>query len=174
MRSARAGVPWEASLHSWLLLDTHDTPRFSTVTGSRRRHLVGVGLQMTTPGVPLVFAGAELGLTGTSGHSARRTIPWDDRGQWDEALLGEYRRLIALRRSSDALARGGIRYVHISDEAIAYLRETRLERVLCLAARAPHEPIRVPFAELETLYGDDAGDGLLPADGPAFHAWRIG
>ena len=173
MGSVRAGVPWEASLHSWLLLDTHDTPRFGDVTGSRGRQLVGVGLQMTTPGVPMVFAGAELGLHGTTGHDARRTMPWDDAAQWDEVLLGEYRRLIALRRSSDALARGGVRYLHVSDDAIAYLRETRVERVLCLAARAPHDPISVPFGELDTLYGEDAHDGILPADGPAFHVWRI-
>jgi alpha-glucosidase len=173
MRSTRAGVPWEASLHSWLLLDTHDTPRFRDVVDSREQQLVGVGLQMTTPGVPMVFAGAELGLHGTSGHDARRTMPWDDPTQWDEALLREYRRLIALRRASDALARGGFRYVHVSDDAIAYLRETKVERILCLAARAPHDPISVPFGELETLYGDDANDGVLPADGPAFHVWRI-
>ena len=55
------------------------------------------------------------------------------------AFLARYRALIALRRSSDALARGGIRYVHVSDDAIAYLRETRGERLLCLAARAAHD-----------------------------------
>jgi alpha-glucosidase len=173
MRTARAGVPWEASLHSWLLVDTHDTARFGDVVGSRERQLVGIGLQMTTPGVPVVFAGAELGLHGNSPYDSRRTMPWDDLARLDDVLLREYRRLIALRRSSDALARGGIRYVHVSDDALAYLRETRVERVLCLAARAPHRPISVPFAELETLYGEDARNGVLPADGPAFHAWRV-
>ena len=48
------------------------------------------------------------------------------------------------------------------------------ERLLCLAARAPHEPVSVPFGALETLYGDDATDGVLPSHGPAFHVWRIG
>ena len=81
---------------------------------------------------------------------------------------------IALRRSSDTLARGGMRYVHVGPDAIAYLRETPSERLLCLASRAPHEQIRVPWRELETLYGDDANDGALPADGPAFHLWRLG
>jgi hypothetical protein len=42
-----------------------------------------------------------------------------------------------------------------------------------LAARAPHEPVPTPFRSLETLYGDDARDGALPADGPSFHVWRI-
>jgi alpha-glucosidase len=173
MRRFRAGVPWESVLHSWTLLDSHDTARFRTVSGSSARHLVGVGLQMTTPGVPMVFAGDELGLEGRWGEDARRTMPWANEEMWDTAFLEELRRLAALRRSSGALARGGIRYVHVSDDAVAYVRETRDERVLCLAARADHAPVRVPFKGLETLYGGDATDGALPAHGPAFHTWRI-
>jgi alpha-glucosidase len=173
MRRFRAGVPWTTTLHSWSLLDSHDTARFRTVTGSRERQLVGVGLQMTTPGVPMLFAGDELGLEGEWGEDARRTMPWDRAETWDEGLLGEYRRLIALRRSSPALARGGIRYVHAVDDAVCFLRETRGERLLCLASRAPHQAVSVPFRTLETLYGEDARDGVLPADGPAFHVWRI-
>jgi len=61
----------------------------------------------------------------------------------------------------------------VSDNAVAYLRETRGERLLCLAARAAHEAISTSFTNLETLYGDDANDGVLPADGPSFHTWRI-
>jgi len=100
-------------------------------------------------------------------------MPWDEPQQWDDELLSEYRRLIALRRSSDALSRGGLRFAYVGDDALLYLRESKLERVLCLAARAPHPPLRIPFAGLETLYGDDAVDGVLPAHGPAFHAWRV-
>ena len=128
---------------------------------------------MTTPGVPMIFAGDELGLEGEWGEDARRTMPWNRRDEWDGALLDEYRRLSALRRGSPALARGGIRYVHVSDDAIAYLRETPEETLLCLAARARHDPIRVPFRPLETLYGGDAQDGVLPDSGPGFHVWRI-
>jgi alpha-glucosidase len=177
MRAFRAGVPWQFSLHSWAILDSHDTPRFRTLAGSRERQLVGIGLQMTTPGVPMVFAGDEIGLEGEWGEDARRTIPWDHRDSWDSALLEEYRRLIALRRSSEALARGGLRYAYVDEDVIAYLRETPDERLLCLASRAPHEPVRLPFNSLETLYGVDAevagSDALLPAEGPAFHVWRL-
>ena len=173
MRAFRAGVPWPFTLHSWAILDSHDTPRFRTIAGSRERQLVGIGLQMTMPGVPMVFAGDELGLEGAWGEDARRTMPWNRPGTWDTTVFDAYKRLIALRRSSDALARGGIRYAYVDDGVIAYLRETRDERLLCLASRAPHDPIRVPFTSLETLYGDDAEDGLLPADGPSFHIWRI-
>jgi alpha-glucosidase len=178
----RAGVPWQAVLHSWTLLSSHDTPRLATVVPSRDHRVVGIGLQMTTPGVPMLFAGDELGLEGAWGEDGRRTMPWHDPDSWDRALLDEYRRLIELRRSSPALARGGIRYAFVGDDAVAYLRESPEERLLCLAARANHEPVSLALGELgarrvETLYGGDAevrGEVLiLPADGPAFHVWRL-
>jgi alpha-glucosidase len=173
MRAFRAGVPWEFGLHSWAILDSHDSPRFRTIAGSRDRQLVGIGLQMTTPGVPMVFAGDELGLEGAWGEDARRTMPWNRPDTWDAALLDDYRRLVALRRSHEALSRGGIRFVYVDADVIAYVRETRGERLLCLASRASHTAVRVPFTSLETLYGEDAEDGLLPADGPCFNVWRI-
>jgi alpha-glucosidase len=170
MRSFRAGVPWNFVLHSWAILDSHDSPRFRTMVGSERRQLVGIGLQMTTPGVPMVFAGDELGLEGEWGEDARRTMPW---GEPLPPLFEQYRRLIALRRSSNALARGGLRYAYVDEDVIAYLRETREERLLCLASRAPHEPVRLPLRVEETLYGDEPDGDSFPADGPAFHVWRL-
>jgi len=185
MRAFRAGIPWASTLHSWVLLDSHDTARFRTVTGIRERQLVGLGLQMTAPGVPMVFAGDELGLEGAWGEDARRPMPWDRPDTWDRDLLCAYRRLIELRRSSRALAVGGIRYAHVDDDAIVYLRETSGERVLCLARRAPGPPIRLSAAqlgrELEPVASEgQAGEALvdadvvtLPGEGPGFLAWRI-
>ena len=173
MRAFRAGVPWDAVVNSWTLLDSHDTARFSTVAPSRGEAVVGIGMQMTTPGVPMLFAGDEIGVGGEWGEDARRTMPWDRPGSWDTDLFDAYRALIALRRSSSALAHGGMRYLHGSGDAIAYARESVDERLVCLAARAPHPPIELPFKELETLYGEDARDGVLPSHGPAFHVWRI-
>jgi alpha-glucosidase len=182
MSRFRAGIPWSATAHSWLVLDSHDTARFRTIAGTRARQLVGAGLQMTTPGVPMLFAGDELGLEGEWAEDARRTMPWSRPETWDSELLDAYRRLVSLRRGSPALARGGIRYAHVSADAIAYVRESPGETVLCLAARASHDAVRLPLAalggrELETLAGEDAEiddeHATLPAEGPAFHAWRV-
>jgi alpha-glucosidase len=183
MRSFRAGVPWSAVLHSWSLLDSCDSARFRTVAGSRDRHLVGVGLQMTLPGVPMVSAGDEIGLEGAYGEDSRRTMPWSRPETWDASLEDGYRRLIALRRSCPALQRGGVRVAHVDADAIAYLRETPGERILLLASRAGHAPVRLPLVlldarALEPLYGGadaqvEGGDVVLPADGPSFHAWRL-
>jgi alpha-glucosidase len=187
MRRFRAGVHWPGILNSWVLLDSHDTARFAVVAGSRERHLVGVGLQMTSPGVPMVWAGDEIGLGGDWGEDARRPMPWGRPETWDTELLAGYRRLIALRRSSGALARGGIRYAHVDADAIAYLRETADERVLCLARRREGGPVTLPCEALgsdrletlarEGLAGDEArvedGAVVLPGGGPAFQVWSI-
>lgn len=159
LRRFRAGVPWESVLNSWNLLDSHDTARFRTIAGTPGRHLVGVGLQMTLPGVPMVFAGDELGLEGQWGEDARRTMPWDV--PWDEAFLAELRTLIELRRTLPALAHGGLRFVHVDDDTIAFLRETRDERLLCVASRAP----------ITELPGSFAGEPLY--ENPQFQIWRI-
>jgi alpha-glucosidase len=137
---------------------------------------------MTSPGVPTIFAGDELGLEGAWGEDGRRTMPWDRRDTWDDDLHAAYRRLVALRRSHEALARGGLRFAYVDDDVIAYVRETRSERLLCLASRAEHGPVRLSLAALgcrglDTLYGEPAevesGDAILPAAGPSFHVWRL-
>ncbi len=92
MQAYRAGMPWRASLHSWAILDSHDSPRFRVIAGSRERQLVGVGLQMTTPGVPMIFAGDEIGLGGDWGEDARRTMPWSRPETWDHEAFEGYRR----------------------------------------------------------------------------------
>ncbi|MGZ4339070.1 MAG: glycoside hydrolase family 13 protein [Gaiellaceae bacterium] len=160
LRRFRAGVPWEAVLNSWNLLDSHDTARFRTITGTPERHLAGVGLQMTLPGVPMVFAGDELGLEGAWGEDARRTMPWGD--DWDEEFLDAFRELVRLRRTRPALARGGIRWVHVDPDTLAFLRETRDEQLLCIASRTPIDELPGPFTTLDPLY-----------DSPQFQIWRI-
>jgi alpha-glucosidase len=160
LRQFRAGVPWETVVNSWNLLDSHDTARFRTIAGTAERHLVGVGLQMTLPGVPMLFAGDELGLEGAWGEDARRTMPWGE--PWDEAFLAEVRALVRLRRERDALARGGIRWLHAYEDTIAFLRETREERLLVVASRLPIEDLPGGFASLDPLY-----------DSPQFQIWRV-
>ncbi len=182
-RALTAGVPWRSVTASMTLLDSHDTPRFSTVANSPQHQRVGIGLLLTMPGVPMVFAGDEVGVGGSTSDSGRKPFPWDE-STWDHDLLATYRQLIALRRGVGALRRGGMRFVAASDDAIAFVRETMDETVLVQAARAPHEPLRIGRGDLgmtdvaERLYGD--GDLIvtgstvaLPGDGPAFNVWRI-
>ena len=120
-----------------LLLDSHDTARFRTVVlGDRQAHIAAMTLMMTYPGVPSIFAGDEIGLEGSWGEDARRTINWDDRSQWDMEFLPVVKELINLRKSHGALIHGGLRWIAVEDDYIAYIRESKKESILVLVSRS--------------------------------------
>jgi alpha-glucosidase len=174
--------PWRSSVSGFNLLGSHDVSRFRSVCGTVERHVAGAGLLFTFPGVPMVFAGDELGLTGLEGDGARQPMPWDV--TWDTELLEAYRQLGALRRSSRALRHGGLRWVHTSDDVLVYLRESRDERLLVHVARSDHEPIQIDAAALDGVVGErrfGPGDAerrgeavVLPAAGAGVHIWELG
>ncbi|WP_040166294.1 glycoside hydrolase family 13 protein [Microbacterium gorillae] len=179
-----AGIPWRVRLGNMQPLDTHDTARFAT-NAAPGTIPVAVGLAMTLPGLPVVFAGDEFGLTGADGESSRTPIPWDSRT--DPAIterMALYRELIALRRDHAVLATGGLRFVHAGAEAIVFVRESADETVLVLAARGAAAIELDPLAlsgvedaepltgEALLAFGHDGGV-LLECDGPTFAAWRL-
>ncbi|MFC5502597.1 glycoside hydrolase family 13 protein [Lysinimonas soli] len=173
-REFAAAFPWRTRLHTMNALDTHDTPRFLT---SARAGTVPVafGLAVTMPGIPVVWAGDEFGLTASDGEESRTPIPWD---RLDESAdtIALYRRLIALKRAHPALNGGGIRWLHASDDAVAFVRESSEECVLVVAARAittvdlGHElPDTAPLIEGDVEWKD----GRVAIDGPRFAAWQL-
>ncbi|WP_024287921.1 glycoside hydrolase family 13 protein [Cellulomonas sp. KRMCY2] len=182
MRDFAAVVPWSVTAHQWNLLGSHDTPRIRTMVGDPATVEVAVGLLMTFPGTPVVFAGDELGATGTNGEHARVPMPWDRPDRWDDATFEVYRSLIAVRRASRALREGGLRWVVVDDDALVFLRETLDERVLVAVARDPWAGVTLPRELLrhgstpETLYGHDltVADALrVPGAGPGVGVWRL-
>lgn len=133
-----ASIPWRSLTASMMLLDSHDTARFRTVVlGDVKAHASAMTMMLTYPGVPSIFAGDEIGLEGSWGEDARRTINWDDRSQWDYEFLTEVKKLVALRRSQDALINGGLRWVAAENDYLVYLRESKKQSILVLVSRGP-------------------------------------
>ncbi|PFG29208.1 glycoside hydrolase family 13 protein [Paramicrobacterium agarici] len=179
-RQFSAGFPWSIRLGTMNALDTHDTPRFRT------RALpdtlpVAVGMSVTLPGIPVVWAGDEFGLTGIDGEHSRTPIPWHA-ADAASGTIDLYSELIALRRKHSALNGGGMRWVHVSDDALAYVREDGDESLLIVAARAdvgidlPAEVIPAPDA-VEQLFGglvlSTEGDSIrISGTGPDFSVWQ--
>jgi alpha-glucosidase len=186
MREAWATMPWRSLVAGMHALDTHDTARFGTVVGGDiGRWTAGLVLLFTMPGAPMVFAGAEAGLGGADGELSRVPIPWDRPEVWDQRILALHVDLAALRTSSAALRRGGMRWLAVADDSLTFERESPegSERVLVHVARAPHQHVLLPatwFDEAEILVGEGSpvrgADGAwrLPADGPGAHVWRVG
>ncbi|WP_194893014.1 glycoside hydrolase family 13 protein [Catenulispora pinisilvae] len=173
MRQFAALIPWRAVTHNMTLLDSHDMPRFRSVVGAERQAL-GVALLMTLPGLPMVFAGDEVGVAGAlHTEDGRRPFPWDE-GAWDQGTYEVYRSLIALRRSHAALRSGGLRWLHAGEDFVLFERALPEETVVVQVSRAAHEPVAAPFAASHLLGGPDLVPGApLPSDGPAFHVWRV-
>jgi alpha-glucosidase len=186
MRDVHGAVPWTSWTGSTMHLDSHDTPRFRTVTGGgidggvdaiglgRELHLVGLGLQMTMPGVPVVFMGDELGLTAVDGEHARTPYPWRHPDTWDGPTFDAYRHWIGLRREHVALRRGGMRWLHAHGDAMTYLREHDEQTLLVHATRATTGPVSLPLSALgpgitalEPLAGPPAtvADGIVTLGG---------
>lgn len=171
MRDFAALIPWRSVTHNLTLLDSHDTPRFRSMAGRNHHHL-GVALLMTLPGLPMVFAGDEVGVEGVHSEDGRRPFPWDE-AAWDRATLELFRTLIALRRRHPALRSGGLRWLHCADDVVLYERALPDQTLLIQVSRAAHTPLAAPVAAENLLGGPDLAPGAaMPADGPAFHIWR--
>lgn len=177
-------IPWRVRLGCMQPLDTHDTARFATYAAEGTVPLA-VGLSMTLPGLPVVFAGDEFGLTGTDGEQSRTPIPWDRIDEPDVAeRIGLYRDLIGMRRRFVALQTGGLRWLHIDDETIMFVRESASGSILVLASRGDVDielpaPLVVGASAAENVFGDatlgvaDDGCVVVTAAGPVFAAWSL-
>ena len=111
--------------------------------------IAAFALSVGMPGIAMIFAGDEVGATGWWGEDSRTPFPWDEVQAWDEQVLQAYRALIDLRRHSPALAEGGLRWVQVEADAIAFLREHPDERLLLVVCRGQREPLRIPLDAID-------------------------
>ena len=167
-------------------LDTHDTARFRT-SADAEVVPVAVGLSVTLPGIPVIFAGDEFGLVGVDGEHSRTPMPWASVAEPAvAATIDLYTALIGLRTAHESLSTGGMRWLHVGDDALVYVRETEHESVLLLAARCAAEvtlpgwllPADGAVGQLPAEVGPAvltvSDDGLrLAADGASFTAWLL-
>jgi fibronectin type 3 domain-containing protein len=125
------------------LIDSHDTTRAlwtlsagaendpaakaaDTATGKRRLRLASL-VQYTLPGMPTVYYGDEVGVTGGDDPDNRRTYPWpQEGGKPDQALAADYGALGALRAATPVLRDGTLVPLQTDDAAgtVAYGRKT--------------------------------------------------
>jgi alpha-glucosidase len=175
-----ASIPWRSLTASMMLLDSHDTARFRTVVlGDKKAHASAMTMMLTYPGVPSIFAGDEIGLEGSWGEDARRTINWDDRSGWDFEFMDEVKKLVTLRRTQDALISGGLRWVKAEDDYVLYLRESKKQSILVLVSRGAINTTidltQYGYSVSKVLYGESAtGSKFAIKSKEATHAiWEV-
>lgn len=118
-------------------------------------------LLFTIPGVPSLYAGSEWGITGTRTRTDDRALrPCLDLGTMERSyssdLPDSIRRLIAVRRGSEALRRGDYRQLHVASEHLAFLRQTPMEAVAVVVnAVASEQTVALDLSQWDYARLDD-------------------
>jgi glycosidase len=172
------------------MVDNHDVARFMAVaTGEEgndpwadgpaqptapepyARLRLALAFLFSLPGLPVIYAGDEVGLTGASDPDCRRVLPADAALSAEQvATRDAASKLGRLRRCSEALRRGERGVLATTDDADAALRRDALGRaVLTLFSRAT-APLDLALpAEAAGAYVDAlSGEALAvpPGGGP--------
>ena len=175
-----SSIPWRSLTASMMLLDSHDTARFRTVVlGDIAAHKTAMTMMLSYPGVPSIFAGDEIGLEGSWGEDARRTINWEDRSGWDVEFFAEVKKLVKLRKTQDALINGGLRWVSVENDYIAYLRESKKQSILVLVSRGPINATidlsSYGYRVNKTLYGQEVTGEIfsIKSDAAVQGVWEL-
>ncbi|RMF66489.1 MAG: hypothetical protein D6743_06285 [Calditrichaeota bacterium] len=138
---------------------------------------------LTIPGIPVLYYGDEIGMTGAADPDNRRMMRFGEQltAAEKQMLLG-VRRLIHLRKDHSALRHGDFQTLLANRHCFAYLRSDMNERVLTVlnkSARTQEVRIRLPEAygpqtavDLVDGQSTPLQDSTLSIRVPAF-GWKI-
>jgi alpha-glucosidase len=168
-------IPPAMQLSQYNLIGSHDIPRPLTRLGGDTAKLrTAFTLLLGFPGVPGIYYGDEIGLSGGNDPFCRAPFPWNENA-WDHSVLEHVKALIKARRSSLALQRGSLVWLAHTEDSIAYARvfthaDGRAENAIIAATRGTGETLEIDVRKLEGMGWVDAvtgervearGDGLL-------------
>lgn len=146
------------------LLDSHDTERFlHSAKGDKSKLRLASLLQLTYPGMPVIYYGDEVGMTGGADPDNRRTMVWEP-SQQDHRLLEHYRALIRLRKEHAALRSGDFERLSLPAPKVYAFRRTAGKDRLVVVVNAGLTPfdLKTLPGKLSPLYPQQFGR-LLPA-----------
>lgn len=142
----------------WNLIGSHDTGRaLHRCGGDKQKLRLLAAMQLLLPGMPMIYYGDEVGLTGGRDPDCRRGMLWDENRQ-DRALLEYYRRLIAIRKSCPELLSEDVAEI-ITDDDVGLVEIRRGKTVILF--RAGEGTLELPqYAGLPELIGQKPFEGL--------------
>ena len=128
--SLKENYPKEYFYSTMNMLGNHDTERVLTILNNNISLLkMAVVIQMTLPGVPLIYYGDEAGLTGGKDPSNRKSYPWEKE---NEEILCFYKSIGMIRANEEALKNGEIRFLHFNKEILGYERTLDNEKIIVI------------------------------------------
>lgn len=114
----------------WNLIGSHDTKRFLTECNEDvQRMKLAIAFQFTYVGVPYVYYGDEVGMTGGDDPFSRKCMIWEDEKQ-NKELYEFYKKMIALRKENKVLVYGDYNILYCKDNVLLYERSYEGESML--------------------------------------------
>lgn len=130
LMSLLENYPTENFYSSMNLLGNHDTERIFTKLKENIELLkLALAIQMTMPGVPLIYYGDEVGLLGGRDPQNRKPYPW---GKENREILSLHKVLTTIRNNELSLKKGTFKPISISEEILSYEREYNGEKIIVL------------------------------------------
>jgi glycosidase len=143
--------PQENVYAMYLALGSHDTRRLMTkLDDDLEKVKLAFMLQFGNPGAPAIYYGDEIGLKGGKDPDNRGAFPWDE-NEWNHDLRDYVKKLIAARKRHQALRRGDLQRVYLSQENGWYaFARTLGEDQVVVAINATQEPhqLSIPLNKL--------------------------
>ena len=129
----------------WNLMGSHDTPRLLHLCGeNRKRHHLAAAIQLLSPGMPMIYYGDEVAMTGGPDPDCRRGMLWEEARQ-DKDMLSWYRRLLRLRREFPGILDGQVVQERAWDEdGLIYITRRLNGQDITLLFHAKEGNVQIP------------------------------
>lgn len=158
------------------LLDSHDTERFLFLCKEDKRKLKNaVAFLYSYVGIPCIFYGTEIGLTGGYDPYCRVAFPWE-KEKWDEELLTYFKRIIGIRKNYKAFIKGTVSF--LSTEELFIMKRTYEGESIYIVINGTERSQTIPseiaknFGK-EILTGESDGTKILAMSTSYFEGLKI-
>ena len=123
----------------WNLVGSHDTKRIiNECDNNVNKVRLAIAIQFTYVGVPYIYYGDEVGITGGDDPDNRKCMIWDEEKQ-NKEILNLYKLLIKIRKENKSLVHGSFEVIYCKDEVIGFIREYYDDKIMVIFNNSEEE-----------------------------------
>jgi len=127
-----------------------------------------MAFNLTIPGIPVIYYGDEIGMTGANDPDNRRMMRFELTNEDEKDVKGTVARLVELRRDNLEFSYGDFRWLHLEDDVLAYAR-TYFEDISVVAFNKSNNEVEIqmelPLQYKETKLFDLTNTEIENTDG---------
>ena len=135
--------------HLMNFVDNHDVTRIASILANKNHLPLAYGILFGMPGIPCIYYGSECGELGEKTPDNDYALRPSFEAPIPNELTDFLKKLISLRKNSDALCNGGYKNIIITNHQLIFERKSDSERVLVA--------INASDADLTANHGDFNG-----------------